>query len=65
MVTIPPASTVDTVLHVRVAPATRALAGYRAKSRKLSGVGSTYGIGYSDELQGRNPLVLRDALLRQ
>jgi hypothetical protein len=60
VVTIPPASTIDTVLRVRVAPA-----GYRAKSRKLSGVGSTHGIGYTDELQGRSPLVLRDALLRQ
>ncbi|KAJ5900379.1 uncharacterized protein N7473_004449 [Penicillium subrubescens] len=65
VVTIPPASTIDTVLHVRVALATRALAGYRAKSRKLSGAASTYGIGYVDELQGRSPLVLRDALLRQ
>jgi hypothetical protein len=64
VVTIPPAITIDTVLRVRVAPATRALAGYRAKARKLRGVGSTQDIGYVDELQGRSPLVLRHALLR-
>jgi hypothetical protein len=65
VVTIPPAITIDTVLCVRVAPATRALARYRAKARKLRGVGSTQGIGYVDELQGRSPLVLRDAPPRQ
>jgi hypothetical protein len=65
VVTIPPAITIDTVLRVMVAPATRALAGYRAKTRQLRGVSSTQGIGDIDGLQGRSPLVLRDALLRQ
>jgi hypothetical protein len=59
------AITTVTVLCIRATPPTSALAGYGAKAGKLSGVGSAHGIGYAEELQGRSPLVLRDALLQR